>query len=84
MLDSVYRQEQSTIAEAILKLTRSAKRVAQNGEEIEAVLAKSLSLANFQGDLTGAIIAEAGKSFGCVKTVTFDKKAVKLENMSLL
>ena len=38
VLDSVYGQDKKTIAEAVLKLTRSAKLTVQSGDEIEVAL----------------------------------------------
>jgi len=83
VLDSVYGQDRKTISEAVLKLTRSAKLVVQNSDEIETALSRCLSSEGAPWDLADAIISEVGQSFGCEATLTFDKKAAKLEGMRL-
>ena len=80
VLDSVYNQEEDLIKEAVLKLVKSPRLVVQCGREIEAALSKEKS----EGDLSDSIIAQLGLSFGCESTVTFDKKAAKLEGMRLI
>jgi len=80
VLDSVYCQEEELIKEAMLKLTKSPRLIVQCAKEIEDALSKEKS----EGDLSDAIIAQIGLSFGCEDTVTFDRKAAKLEGMRLL
>jgi len=84
VLDSIYEQDRDTIAEAILKLTKSPRLTIQCGDEIETVFTEALSPDAFKGDLSDAIIAQVGYSHGCEQTVTFDKKASKLKHMTLL
>ena len=80
VLESVYAQETPMIIEAILKLVRSQRLVIQCAKEIE----EALTIESYGADPADAIIAVLGKSFGCEKTVTFDKNAAKLEGMKLL
>ena len=80
VLESVYEQKRPMIMDAILKLIKSPRLVVQCAREIE----EALTVEGYEGDPADAIIAELGKSFGCGKTVTFDKKASKLEDMKLL
>jgi predicted nucleic-acid-binding protein len=80
VLDSVYDQEKELIKEAILKLTKSPRLVVQCGKEIEDALSKEKS----DVDLSDTIIAQIGLSFGGENTVTFGRKAAKLNGMRLL
>jgi len=70
VLDSVYGQKEELIKEAVLKLIKSPRLVIQCEKEIEDALSKEKT----EGDLSDAIIAQMGLSFGCDDTVTFDKK----------
>ena len=80
VLESVYGQKTPLIMEAVLKLIRSQRLVVQCAKDIE----EALTVEGYEGDPADDIIAELGKAFGCEKTVTFDKKAAKLEGMELL
>ena len=80
VLESVYGFETPLIIEAILKLLKSQRLVVQCAKEIE----EALTIESCGGDPADAIIAGLGRSFGCEKTVTFDKKAARLEGMKLL
>jgi predicted nucleic-acid-binding protein len=80
VLDSLYGQAREKIVEAILGLTRSSKLVVQCATEIEAALSQK----DYRGDPADAIIAQVGVAFGCETTLTFDKKATRLEAMTLL
>jgi predicted nucleic-acid-binding protein len=79
VLDSRYGFDKDRIHDAVYKLIHSHKLTIQNRDEVELALAHRGSF-----DIADAIIAQVGLAAGCTATMTFDKKAAKIEGMELL
>ena len=79
VLDSRYGLDKDKIHEAVYKLIHSHRLMVQNKDEVEAALSLESGF-----DIVDAIIAQVGLAAGCSTTMTFDKKASKIEGMKLL
>ena len=81
VLERSYRFAEATIAAAILGLLRAASLAIQDEEAvIEALYAANEGRGTFADALIGVLSSRAG----CTRTVTFDKRAVRLPGFELL
>jgi predicted nucleic-acid-binding protein len=80
VLKSVYHIKQEQIVEQLLVLLEAPQLSFQNREALISVLSSDLSKA----DIADAIINRLSLTAGCSETKTFDKKAARLDGMTLL
>lgn len=81
VLGRIYQQTDDEIARVVRRLLQIETLVIQNEQEVfAAVVALSSGLGSFDDALIGAL----GGSVGCVSTLTFDKKALRLGGFELV
>lgn len=81
VLDRTYKFSNREIAYAIENLLEATNLVVQN--EIE-VFNAMIALRNGHGSFSDALIAALGQWAGCASTLTFDKKASRLQGFELI
>jgi predicted nucleic-acid-binding protein len=80
VLKSVYNIKQEQIVKQFLVLLEAPQLSFQNRETLISVLSSDLS----KTDIADAIINKLSLTAGCSETKTFDKKAARLDGMTLL
>jgi predicted nucleic-acid-binding protein len=81
VLDRAYGLSSSEIAAAIERMLQVEALVIENEQEVfAAMIALKLGRASF----ADALIAELGSRAGCIYTLTFDHKALRLPSFRLL
>jgi predicted nucleic-acid-binding protein len=76
VLDAVYGLESGEIAQAVERMLQADTLLVQNEQEVfTAMIALKSGLGSFADALVGAL----GRRAGCGSTLTFDKKAGRLE-----
>ncbi|MCY4045885.1 MAG: type II toxin-antitoxin system VapC family toxin [Cellvibrionales bacterium] len=80
VLESCYDQDQQSIINVIKQLLTTKQFVIQHAD-IAHLAIKTLE--KHSGDFSDAVIALLAKQYGCNKTVTFDRKAIRT-GMTLL
>ncbi|HEV2962356.1 MAG TPA: type II toxin-antitoxin system VapC family toxin [Candidatus Angelobacter sp.] len=80
VLDRAYGFAALEIAAAIERMLQLTVLVVENEQEVFAAM---VALKNGLGAFADALIAELGAKAGCVHTLTFDNKAVRLPGFKL-
>jgi len=75
VLERAYRLGPATIAICIERILQTDVLVVENEQQ---VFAGMIALKKGQGSFPDALIAALGARAGCAKTVTFDRKALRL------
>ena len=78
VLQGVYGASASTVVEIIHKLLNAGQVVVEQADAVEAAITR------LHSDLADALIHEIGKSKGCEKTVTFDRRFAQMRGVELL
>ena len=81
VLESVYRLSPHDIAEAIERLLQIETLLIQNENEVHTAM---FALRTGQGSFDDALIGVLGTWAGCEYTLTFDKKASRLQGFELV
>jgi predicted nucleic-acid-binding protein len=80
VLDRAYGLAARDIAAAIERMLQIEVLVVEREQEVFAAM---VALKQGRGSFANALIAELGASAGCVHTLTFDNKAVRLPGFKL-
>jgi predicted nucleic-acid-binding protein len=80
VLDRAYGFTSLEIAAAVERMLQIDVLVIENEQEVFAAM---VSLKRGHGSFADALIAELGASAGCIHTLTFDNKAVRLPGFKL-
>ena len=80
VLDRAYGLASQDIAEAIERMLQIEVLVVEKEQEVFAAM---VALKQGRGSFADALIAELGASAGCLHTVTFDNKALRLSGFKL-
>lgn len=80
VLDRAYGLTTQQIAAAIERMLQVEVLVVENEQEVFAAM---MALKQGRGAFADALIAELGARAGCVHTLTFDKKALRLPGFRL-
>ncbi len=75
VLDRAYRPGAREIAAAVERMLQAETLVVENEQEVFSAMT---ALKEGQGSFSDALIAALGAKAGCVHTVTFDRKALRL------
>jgi predicted nucleic-acid-binding protein len=81
VLESVYKRSRQQVAEAIRRILQVDTFIIQNEQEVYTAM---VTLQTGQGSFEDALIASLGLWAGCTSTLTFDKKASRLEGFELI
>jgi predicted nucleic-acid-binding protein len=81
VLESVYRLSSRELAEAIERLLQIETLLIQNEKEVHTAM---FVLKTGQGAFDDALIGALGTWAGCDSTLTFDKKASRLQGFELV
>jgi predicted nucleic-acid-binding protein len=81
VLKDVYDYDRSQIAGAIRGILNVSQFEIDSADEVHAAVA---DFEKFQAGFTDCLIARTNASAGCDYTVTFDRKAAKLDTFQLL
>jgi predicted nucleic-acid-binding protein len=76
VLDAVYRLESGEIAQAVERMLQADTLLVQNEQEVFTAM---IALKSGRGSFADALVAALGRWAGCGSTLTFDKKAGRLE-----
>jgi predicted nucleic-acid-binding protein len=80
VLDRAYGLTDREIAAAIERMLQVEVLVVENEQEVFAAM---VTLKQGRGAFADALIAELGARAGCIHTLTFDKKALRLPGFKL-
>ena len=80
VLDRAYRLGAREIAAAVERMLQAETLVVENEQEVFSAMT---ALKEGQGSFSDALIAVLGAKAGCVHTVTFDRKALRLKGFQL-
>lgn len=81
VLESIYRQSRQQVAEAIHRILQIETFVIQNEQEVYTAM---IALETGKGSFEDALIGALGKWAGCTSTLTFDRKASRMEGFELV
>jgi len=81
VLDRAYDLPAQEIATAIERLLQVEVLAIQNEQEVFTAM---VALKQGRGSFADALIAELGAQAGCIRTLTFDQKAIRLPNFELV
>ena len=81
VLSRSYRLSDLAVAAAIESVLQADVLVVENEQ---AVFTSMIALKDGRGSFAGALIAALGAAAGCSRTVTFDRKALRLADFELL
>lgn len=81
VLENIYGLSEQELAQAIETILQIKTFVVQNEKEVHFAM---LALKSGQGSFAGALIAALGTWAGCASTLTFDKKASRLQGFELI
>jgi predicted nucleic-acid-binding protein len=81
VLDTVYGLSSQEIAQAVERILQADTLAVQNEQE---VFTSMIALKSGQGSFADALVGALGKWAGCGSTLTFDKKAGRLEGFVLV
>jgi len=81
VLERAYRLGDQDIATAIEGVLQAAVLVVENEQEVFTAM---VALKDGRGSFADALIGALGVKVGCVRTVTFDRGAQRLEGFELL
>ena len=81
VLDRAYDLTAQEIAVAIERLLQVEVLAIQNEQEVFTAM---VALKQGRGSFADALIAELGAQAGCIRTLTFDQKAIRLPNFELV
>jgi predicted nucleic-acid-binding protein len=76
VLDKVYGLSSGEIAQAVERMLQANTLLVQNEQEVFTAM---IALKSGQGSFADALVGALGKWAGCGSTLTFDKKAGRLE-----
>ena len=76
VLDSVYRFADREIAEAVERTLQVDYLIVEDEQEVFTAM---VTLKEGRGSFADALIAALGARAGCVRTLTFDHKALRME-----
>lgn len=80
VLDKVYGMSEVEIASAIERMLQADTFLVQNEQE---VFTAAMVLKTLRGTFSDALIAALGQWVGCSSTLTFDKKAARIQGFEL-
>lgn len=80
VLDRAYFLTAQEIAKAIERLLQVEVLAIENEQEVFTAM---VALKQGRGSFADALIAELGRRVGCVRTLTFDRKAARLTGFEL-
>ena len=80
VLDRVYRLSAHEIAAAIERILQIDALIVENEQEVFAAM---IALREGRGSFPDALIAALGASAGCDRTLTFDRKALRIPGFEL-
>ncbi len=80
VLDSVYRFADREIAEAVERTLQVDYLIVEDEQEVFTAM---VTLKEGRGSFADALIAALGARAGCVRTLTFDHKALRLPGFQL-
>jgi predicted nucleic-acid-binding protein len=80
VLDRAYSLEAHEIAAAVERMLQTDVLVVENEQEVFTAM---IALKDGQGSFADALIAALGARAGCVCTLTFDRKALRLPGFEL-
>jgi predicted nucleic-acid-binding protein len=80
LLDRVYRFKPGEIAGAIERMLQADVLVVEHEQEVFTAM---IAFRRGQGSFADALIAELGRRAGCGHTLTFDRKAPRLDGFRL-
>ncbi len=81
VLENIYGQSKLELAETIERLLQIEDLLIQNEEEVHTAM---FALMTGMGSFADALIAALGTWAGCDSTLTFDKKASRLQGFELV
>ncbi|MGA7295538.1 MAG: type II toxin-antitoxin system VapC family toxin [Terriglobales bacterium] len=81
VLDRAYRLKAQEIATAVERLLQVEVLAIENEQEVFTAM---VALKQGRGSFADALIAELGARAGCIRTLTFDQKAVRLPGFELV
>jgi predicted nucleic-acid-binding protein len=81
VLDTVYGLTAREIAQAVERMLQADTLLIQNEQEVFTAMS---ALKSGQGSFADALVGALGKGAGCGSTLTFDKKAGRLEGFVLV
>jgi predicted nucleic-acid-binding protein len=81
VLDTVYGLSTREIARAVEQMLQADTLVVQNEQEVFTAM---IALKSGEGSFADALVGALGKWAGCGSTLTFDKKAGRLEGFVLV
>ena len=80
VLESAYRLGTNRLAAVLERLLQSDRLVIEAEQEVFAAV---IALRRGNGSLADALIAALGRRAGCAKTLTFDRKALRIPGFEL-
>ena len=81
VLDTAYGLSSGEIAQAVERMLQADTLVVQNEQEVFTAM---IALKSGQGSFADALVGALGRWVGCGSTLTFDKKAGRLEGFVLV
>lgn len=81
VLESVYGLSNQQVAQAIERMLQIENMTVQNEHEVSAA---AYALKTGQGSFDDALIGALGLWAGCTSTLTFDRKAARLQGFELI
>ena len=81
VLESIYKRSAQQVAEAIRRILQVETFIIQNEQEVYTAM---VALQTGQGSFDDSLIAALGLWAGCTSTLTFDKKASRLQGFELV
>lgn len=81
VLERAYRLAEHQIVETIERMLKAEILVVENELEVFTAM---VALKEERGSFADALIGPLGTSAGCIRTLTFDRKALRLPGFELL
>jgi predicted nucleic-acid-binding protein len=80
VLENIYKLSSFELAKAVRLLLQIETLAIQNEQEVYTAM---IALEERKADFVGALIAALGQYAGCTTTLTFDRKAARLQGFAL-